>query len=147
MQDRLIVTVTVHEIDGFVRPLREADVAHERPSGELAFDVHIESIAVTLHVLHRTGADIRYNFLGGNLDLIGSRIGAVALAGHILRVSAGERKIIVGKGGARANDRDQRSGCGDNAMQKESEQGETRENEAIGRLCFPTPRPQRVVGN
>src|ERR1700722_536096 len=86
MQDRLVVAVAVNEIDGLIRPRREADVSHERPSRELTFDVDIESVAIALDVLHRASTDVRHDLLGGNLHLVGGCIGAITLAGHILRI-------------------------------------------------------------
>jgi hypothetical protein len=128
MQDRLVVAVTVNEIDGLIRPRREADVSHKRSSRELTFDVDVERIAVVLDVLHRAGTNVRHNLLGGNLDLVGDRIVAVTLAGHVLRIGTRERKIIRGESEAHANDSGQYNGCGSDAVRENPEHGGTRKS-------------------
>src|ERR1700733_2508106 len=128
MQNRLVVAVAVNEIDGLIRPRREADVSHKRSSRELTFDVDIERVAVVLDILDRAGADVRHNLLGGNLDLVGDSIGAVTLAGHVLRIGTRERKIVRGESEARANDGGQYNSRGSNAMRENPEHGGIRKS-------------------
>ena len=88
-----IVVVTVNEIDGAVRLLRESNVADEWPGRKLTFHRGLEAPAFQLGIEKLENADLRDDLVGANFDLHLGWITAVAFAWKVLREVSKEPKI------------------------------------------------------
>ena len=88
-----IVVVTVNEIDGAVRLLRESNVADEWPGRKLTFHRGLEAPAFQLGIEKLANADLRDDLVGANFDLHLGWITAVAFAWKVLREVSKEPKI------------------------------------------------------
>ena len=89
-----IVIVTVDEIDGAVRLLRESNVADEWPSRKLTFHRGLEALAFQLGIEKLANADLRDDLVGVNFDLRLGWITAIAFTWNVLREVSTEPKII-----------------------------------------------------
>ena len=76
-----------------------------------------DGVAVLLEIEDRANTHIGHDLLGRNLDLDGNGIGAIALAGHILRVISDQREIVLRKRSTGAGDYGKRNGEAGNVME------------------------------
>ena len=115
MQDRLVIALTIDELDRMIGHWREADVPHQRTGGEVAFDMDVRGAAVLLEIEDRANTHIRHNFLGRNLDPDTNGIAAIAFARHILCVISDQRGNRPAQ--TRAGDYGKRNGGAGNVME------------------------------